>query len=106
MMNQEMAKAGLPKPIYAESGNSFVVTLIGPGDKWMGEKEIKLPEGLNERQRKAVEYIREHGEINAKIYSETFGVDRTTAYRDLTDLIERGIVHKEGKARATRYLLK
>ena len=106
MMNQEMLKVGLPKPLYAEKGNSFVVTLTGPGDEWMGEEEIRLPDGLNERQRKAVEYVKEHGEINVKIYSEMFNIDRTTAYRDLTDLMAKEIVYKEGKARATKYLLK
>jgi ATP-dependent DNA helicase RecG len=106
MMNREMRTAGLPKPKYKDTGASFIVTLIGPGEKWMAETEAKLPEGLNERQRKAVEYIREHGEINAKIYSEMFNIDRTTAYRDLSELVRKGIVYKEGKARATKYLLK
>ncbi len=96
----------MPQPVYEDTGTSFIVTLIGPGEKWMTEKESTLPAGLNERQRKVVEYIREHGEINAKIYSELFNIDRTTAYRDLTDLMRKGIIYKEGKARATRYLLK
>jgi len=33
-------------------------------------------------------------------------IDRTTAYRDLTGLVKKGIVYREGKARATKYLLK
>jgi ATP-dependent DNA helicase RecG len=106
MMNREMRTAGLPKPKYKDTGASFIVTLIGPGEKWMAETEIRLPEGLNDRQKQAVEYIREHGEINAKIYSEIFNIDRTTAYRDLTGLMRKGIVYQEGKARATKYLLK
>ena len=106
MMNREMQAVGLPRPVYEDTGASFIVTLIGPGEKWMAERETRLPDGLNERQKKAVEYIREHGEMTARIYCEIFGVERTTAYRDLADLVEKGVVHKEGKARATRYLPK
>ena len=106
MMNREMKAVDLPKPEYKDLGSSFIVTLIGPGEKWMAQKETKLPEGLNQRQGKAIEYLREYGAINAKTYSEMFNIDRTTAYRDLTDLVKKGTVHKEGKARATRYLLK
>jgi len=105
MMNREMLSAGLLQPVYEDTGASFIVTLTGPGEKWMAE-EIEMPEGLNERQRKAIEYIKEHGEISARTYSEVFSVERTTAYSDLTDLVDRGVVYKKGKARATRYLLK
>lgn len=66
----------------------------------------ELLSSFNERQRKAVEYIREHGEIDARVYSEIFHIDRTTAYRDLSDLMRKGVVYKKGKAKATRYLLK
>ena len=105
MMNREMRAAGLPLPIYEDTGASFIVTLIGPGERWMAEKETRLLEGLNERQKKAVEYLREHGEINAKRYSELFQIDRATAYRDLADLMRKGMVEQTGKARATRYVL-
>jgi ATP-dependent DNA helicase RecG len=105
MMNREMLKAGLPKPLYAETGNSFVVTLIGPGDKWMSEKEIKLPAGLNGRQRKAVEYIREHGSITNREYRELTGLGREYTRKDLNDMVAKGILAKKGKGRSIHYIL-
>ena len=106
MMNREMVAAGLPQPVYKDTGASFIVTLIGPGEAWMADKEARLPEGLNQRQQKALEYISEHGEISTRTYSEIFGIEKTTAYRDLTDPVKRGVIYKKGKARATKYLLK
>ena len=104
MMNGEMRSVGLPRPVYEDTGASFIVTLIGPGERWMAE-ETALPKDLNERQRETIQYLRTHREINVKVYRERFNIDRTTAYRDLTDLVKRGLVSKEGKARATRYVL-
>lgn len=105
MMHREMSNAGLPKPLYRDTGASFIVTLMGPGEKWMVD-EVKTSERLNERQKKAIEYIRERGEINTKIYCELFNVERTTAYRDLADLLKKGIVYKRGIARNTSYFRK
>jgi len=107
MMNREMAKAGLSKPIYAENGNSFVVTLIGPGDKWMGE--ISLPpevtEGLNERQLKAVEYIQETGSIATREYREINNIGKVQAVKELNELVKKVIIKRVGQGRATKYIL-
>jgi len=59
MMNREMSSAVLPKPLYRDTGASFIVTLMGPGEKWMAEEKPISHENLNERQRKAIDYIRE-----------------------------------------------
>ena len=40
-------------------------------------------------------------EINVKMYRELFNIDRMAAYRDLTDLVNKGAVKKQGKVRAT-----
>lgn len=96
MMNREMRAADLPQPAYKDTGASFIVTLIGPGEKWMAEKETKLPEGLNERQRKAVEYIREHDQITNREYQALNSTTKATATRDLRDLVEKNIVKRTG----------
>ena len=42
MMNRGMLSAGLPQPLYEDTGASFIVTLTGPGEKWMAER-TELP---------------------------------------------------------------
>ncbi len=44
------------------------------------------------------------GELKSDIRCRnTFGVTYNTAYRDLSDLVERGLLVQRGKGRATRY---
>ncbi|MGO3109717.1 MAG: DeoR family transcriptional regulator [Sphingobacterium sp.] len=47
--------------------------------------------GLNERQLKAVEYVKEKGKITNKEYQELFKVARMTATRDLTELVDKAV---------------
>ncbi|WP_051292686.1 DeoR family transcriptional regulator [Olivibacter sitiensis] len=47
--------------------------------------------GLNERQLKAVDYVKEKGKITNREYQELFEVARITATRDLTELVEKAV---------------
>ena len=60
--------------------------------------------GLNERQVKAVLYVVENGKITNKEYQEVLNVARRTATRDLTELVEKGILKSsETKGAGTYY---
>jgi len=62
---------------------------------------------LNERQIKAVSYIREKGSITNKEYLVLFDVSRITATRDLKLLEEEEIVKRIGTGRRDlKYVLK
>jgi len=105
MMNREMQAASLPQPIYEDTGASFIVTLIGPGEKWMAKREAGLPEGLNERQKKAIEYLQTHQTLTRREYCEFTNTSPRTAHRDLADLVKRGLLRSVGKGRSSRYIL-
>lgn len=92
---------GLPDPVFEDEGGSVLVTF---------QKDVLTPErlkslGLNERQRKAVLHLKEHGgDIGNKEYQEITGAPKRTASMDLTDLAERGILERTGSAgRGVRY---
>jgi len=74
-------------------------------DKWNEENLKKL--GLNDRQIKAVMYIREKGKITNKDYKELIkDISRITATRDLTNLVEKGILKMVGIGkRQVHYIL-
>jgi two-component system, NtrC family, response regulator HydG len=62
-------------------------------------------DGLNARQKKALEFIRKHGSIRRQEYKAVVGEDvhdRTAQY-DLRDLVGRGLLRKDGKGPATKY---
>ena len=104
MMNREMNSAGLPKPLYRDTGASFIVTLMGPGEKWMEEEPISH-ESLNERQRKAIDYIKEKGSITNIEYRELTGLGREYTRKELNDMLAKRILIRKGKGCSIHYTL-
>ncbi|GAB6101006.1 hypothetical protein JCM16138_02290 [Thermococcus atlanticus] len=62
--------------------------------------------GLNDRQIRAVFYVKEKGRIGNKEYQELFGVSKPTASRELDSLVKKGILTRIGATgRGTYYVL-
>jgi ATP-dependent DNA helicase RecG len=76
--------AGLPSPIMEEDGGGFIVRLFK--DNLTEDQLSKL--GLNERQIKAVLYLKEKGSITNREYQEINQISNRTATYDLKDLVE------------------
>jgi ATP-dependent DNA helicase RecG len=79
--------AGLPTPTLEEDMGGFMVKLFK--DRFTEEQLQKL--GLNERQVKAVLYVKENGKITSVEYQEINDVSKRTATNDLSELVE---IHK------------
>ncbi|PRZ19243.1 ATP-binding protein [Flavobacterium granuli] len=92
-------KAGLPEPEMKELDGGFSITLFK--DNVSAEQLTKL--GINERQVKAVLFVKENGRITNKQYQEIFGVARMTATRDLTELVDKGILKSSDAKGAGSY---
>ena len=106
-MAQAMEAHGLPRPRFEVLGSEFRVTLTGPGERFMAEAATRpaWAESLNERQVEAVLYVGEHGRITTGEYRTLANVADVTAYRDLRDLSDRGLLIRQGKGRGTYYTL-
>lgn len=62
---------------------------------------------LNERQIKIISFMQEYGKVKNKDWQELFpDVSDDTILRDLRDLINKGVVKKEGRTKAAKYTLK
>ena len=92
---------GLPEPVFAHWQGCFRVTFLQ--DPYTPERLRKL--GLNERQIKAVLYVKEHGEISNREYRRLTGVSDETARQELMALVKRNLFQIQGRGRATRYVL-
>ncbi|MEW6742860.1 MAG: sigma 54-interacting transcriptional regulator [Planctomycetota bacterium] len=77
----------------------------GSGTPAPGEKVFGGEPMLNERQRRLLRLLGEKGSVTNKEYFESVGVSRRTALRDLTDLMERGLIVRRGHRRASHYQL-
>ena len=85
-------QANLPEPDMKELDGGFNVILFK--DNLSEELLIKL--GLNNRQVKAVTFVKEKGRITNKEYQEIFLISRETASRDLAELTEIEIFENSG----------
>jgi ATP-dependent DNA helicase RecG len=61
--------------------------------------------GLNERQRKALLFIREKGGIQASQHRELVRIGQRQAVNDLNGLVARGLAVRTGGGRSVRYVL-
>lgn len=94
-----MKEAGLPEPEYKEEMGGFSVYFYK--DIYTEENLRKM--GLNERQVKAIMYVKEKGRITNKEYQKGFSVSRQTATRDLTELVNKKIFELRGKGKRDAY---
>ncbi len=93
---------GLPDPEFANWQGG--VRVVFSKDPYTPERLRRM--GLNERQIKAVLYVKEHGEISNRDYRRLTGISDETARQELMALVKRNLFQIQGKGRATRYVLR
>ena len=103
-MIEEMMQAGHPPPDFRAAPHSFTVSLANkreraPIPKWASN--------MNERQARALTYVRENGSITNREYQTLCpDVSSETLRLDLVDLVEKGLLLKIGSKKGTHYILK
>ncbi len=109
-MDELMLVHGLKKPVYETNNAFFKVKFFGPGKNILElvrpSKELDLRElGLNKRQVDVLNHLQEKGSLTRKEIEEFLGTTKKTTTRDLSELIEKGFVKREGKSKKARYTL-
>jgi ATP-dependent DNA helicase RecG len=100
-MRNACLRAGIPKPKFEED-NGFRVIFR----KDIYTEEYLQTLGLNERQIKAVIYVKQKGKIANREYREMFNIKNRMALIELSDLCDKRILTRVGKTgRATEYIL-
>jgi len=93
--------AGLPEPEFRQDGGMFVQTMWRD---WLTEAVLAAMD-LNERQKKAVAFVKTKGRITNSEYQQLAGVSSKTAMRDLADLVNRGVLRRVGALKGTHYVI-
>lgn len=99
-MTELCVAEGLPKPTYIAEGSDFWVVF----KKDIYHKEYLTELGLNERQLNALLFFKQKGEIISSDYQKKFDIAERTARYDLTDLVEKNLLIKQGDKKATKYV--
>lgn len=87
-MINECVQFGIPKPKYFYDMSGFWVEFR----KDVFDMEYLKSLGLNERQIQAIKFVKESGKITNSEYQANYGVARNTATRDLSELVDKGIL--------------
>ena len=100
-MRKACSRAGIPEPKFEENQGFRV---IFKKDIYTEEYLQKL--GLNERQIKAVMYVKQKARITNREYREMFNIKNRMALIDLSGLCDKRILTRVGKTgRATEYII-
>ena len=101
-MNEQCSVAGLPQPLYYYESSGFWVVFR---KDLFNVEDLRL-KGLNERQIKAVMYVKDNGRITNKEYQEINKISKRTATSDLAELVSRyNLLENIGAGAGSHYLL-
>jgi ATP-dependent DNA helicase RecG len=98
-ITEQCTAAGLPAPQFSPKGSDFWVTFR----KDIYNKEELSNRGLNERQVDALLFFKSKGEITSSEYAEKYNVTDRTARTDLTELVEKELLKKQGETKLATY---
>lgn len=113
-MREQMLNHGLEQPLLGTDTGYFQVSFPGPGDNLdrlrvpasLGTGLLPaLEERLNVRQLKILEAAVLHQSVTSGWCRKTFDVSYDTANRDLLEMVDLGLLRREGKGRGTRFVL-
>jgi len=105
-MKDAMKKSGLKKPKIDVSENFFTITFYGHKKEELAAiSEGKFFIKLNERQKKAIEFVKEKGRITNREYQKLNNTTRETAKLDLDKMLRLEIFKRKGSGRGIFYTL-
>jgi len=94
---------GLPEPVIEETQGGISVIFLK--DIYTADYLQNLD--INDRQIKAILYIKEHGDINNSSYQKINDIGKTVATDELRDLIKKDLIQQSGSmGRGSKYELK
>lgn len=96
-------EAGLPEPVIEEDMGGIRVVFL----KDVYREEYLSGKNINERQIKAIIYVKEHGNITNSIYQTINTVGKSVSAVELADLLNKGLLERIGNAgRGINYVLR
>jgi len=98
---EECEKHGLPEPKIEVYGGAFSITIF----KEIYDEDYLSKLDINDRQKKAIQYVKKNKSITNSLYRELFDVAQRTVVRDIEELLEFNMIQKTGSGRSTKYII-
>jgi len=90
-----------PEPAFEVHGQTFRA-IFTPGKV---AKKTQMDATLNNRQKNALNFIQQHGKIQAGKYRKIVGIGQRQAVKDLNQMVKQKIIIRTGAGRSTTYVL-
>lgn len=101
-MKNQMRKNGLNDPEFKFTESFFRIILSNRKGK---KKPIDTVRDLNERQKRALEYLKKNKSIKSGTYAKINKISNTTAVTEINEMIEFGYIKKVGAFRGAYYIM-
>lgn len=99
-----LEQQGLPVPKFDVSSSIDTFKVIMYSE--ISKRERKTTDlALNNRQLKAIEYLKLNKSLTAAEYQQLFDTSKATATRDLTELVRKGVIASTGRGKGIAYCL-
>ena len=102
---KSLSNKGFPLPVIDLKGNVLEISFARNVDA-LPNILVDNIKGLSEQDKSGVQFIQTREEITVNEYAEEFKLEKKTAQRRLSDLVDKGVIVKEGERRWTKYRLK
>lgn len=86
---------------FGQDGGVFMARFLGTAQVVGRSKDVQI----STRQEKVLRYLAEHGTITRREYRSLLQVSERQSLRDLTEMMEKGVLVRSGKGRTTCYQL-
>lgn len=96
---KECKQAGIPEPVFSYDSSDISVEFRK--DIYNAKYLIELH--LNERQFDALLFFKKQKEIVTSEYKRRYDVADRTARRDLVELVQKGLLYREGEGKGSKY---
>lgn len=101
LMFHEMRQMDLPDPQFVEQHEFVVIFHTRPTALAPVAEDL----GLTDRQLQGLQMVREVGSISTSEYMRATGASERTAYRELQEMVQKGVLSNRGNRRTSRYYL-
>lgn len=105
----EIQPQDLPEELFQKRLPGITEEVTGEGalgPELRGSRDLPSYVSLNQRQAKAINFIKKNGYITNDYYIQINQISDRHARRDLSQMVEMDIVARVGRGRSTRYVLK
>lgn len=102
---KDLPSKGFPLPIFKTIGNILEITLVRNKSQFAIAKGF-VNINLSEEDKIGLVYIQNNEPISTSDYANEFNLTNKTAQRRLSNLVEKGVIIKEGEKRWTKYSIK